>query len=99
MPTVKAFVHAKFESTWNEDLSELKKQIKYEAWPCEHDSWGLYIGTVEFECAEAKHEDIINGMVSTLKAEIQSTRAECETKVQKLEQQVQELLCLEAPKT
>ena len=75
--------------------SQVNKCIQYEAWPCKSDAWGQLHCETEIDIPEANMDDVINGKITSMRVEQQKLRADCELKVQNIEQQIGELLAIE----
>ena len=84
----KAFVYAEFD--------KYSKSVRYAVWPNASMSYaGNVIAETEIEFDEPEFNDVINATVKVMKAEQVRIRAEAEAKVNNIEGQIQELLCLE----
>ena len=85
---VTAFVHASYDS--------YKKKFVYQTWPHKSDGiFGVFIGEIEFDAPDVDEGELKNGTVKAMKSEQQKIRAEAEVKIQNIEQQIGELLCIE----
>ena len=84
---VKAWVYAEY--------SHYSRGFTYSVWP--HDSYGAAVKVWEGEVdiPDIDESQLVNGTVKLMKDAQQKIRAEAEAKVQNIEGQIQELLCLE----
>jgi hypothetical protein len=57
--------------------------------------WGTMFCETEIDFPEANMAEVINGQVKVLRIQQQQIRAKCEVEVQKIEQQIGELLAIE----
>jgi len=89
---VKVYIYARVNQ-YSDDKIEY---IPYYVGPEIGDHMGAFVLETEVEFDPPSRADIINKTVAVLKNQQQSLRAECETKVQNIEQQIQEMLCLPA---
>jgi len=84
---VKVYVHAAWDS--------FGKKFDYTAWPYKSDAFGVLVLTKEIDAPEVDETELKSGVVKFMRAEQQKIRAEAEVKYQNIEQQIQELLCIE----
>ena len=92
---VTAYVHAKFDEYWDDKTNTIKQGWKYNAWPCNSESWGVLIGKVEIEVPAVDESELTKGQVKIMRAEQQKIRVESEVKFQQIEESIQKMLCLE----
>lgn len=84
---VKTYFFAEYDA-WS-------KEFSFVAWP--HENWKgkVLVHTAEVEIPDLDSKHLTNGLITAMKDEQQEIRAECEVNVQNIEQQIQEMLCIE----
>ncbi|MHB1328012.1 MAG: hypothetical protein ACYC2K_07405 [Gemmatimonadales bacterium] len=86
---IKGFIHAKYDeyereyhfSVWTQDMTQCQGYVLVEE--------------VEIEFTPPPHNVLVNGTIEAYKAEQQKIRAEAESKVNRLQQSINDLLCIE----
>lgn len=76
---------------WSDELEITAHSTKFE----NGDYPGVLFAETEIEVLEPIRADVITGQVKVLRVQQQELRAKCEVDVQKIEQQIGELLAIE----
>jgi hypothetical protein len=86
---MKAYVHAQY--------SEWAKEYRFSIWSQDMSSCGGYVlvQEVEVDFEAPPREVLVNGTIEAYRKEQQNIRAEAESKVNRIQQAIDDLLCLE----
>lgn len=86
---VKGYIHAQYD--------EYEKEYRFSIWTHDMTSCQGYVlvEEVEIEFNAPPHEVLVNGTIAAYKAEQQKIRAEAESKVNRLQRAIDDLLCIE----
>ena len=89
---VKVYVHAEYAS-WNKQWSFVPRLCDMS--DMENFGTCVQVVEIEFDFKEPTHDQLINKTVLSMRKVQTQLRAKCEVEVQNIEQQIQEMLCIE----
>ena len=95
MATVKAFIHAKLEPHFT-DVGGIEQRVGYSIFSFDMTKNGYtMVKEIYVEFDEPAYKDVVAGTVQAMREKQAELRAEVNTKVANIEEQIQRLLCIE----
>lgn len=92
---VKIYIHARPTEKYNPTTGNFDKSWGYEAWSTKSEHFGVFVSEHEIDVPEVDEKELVTGTVKILRDKQQQVRAERESELNQIEEQIQQLLCIE----